>query len=398
MRWCFFGFQADGLYRSGILNLLGELAMASRQGEDDAIGMDGLDEDDHSWRIRKRLRSAGSGDDEREKCRFVVVRFEGVSGVKAMDPLKLTKILKNQVGAVNNAKVLDDGNLLIGCISEEQVVKAMKLHEVGKAKVAKVARVGSEGSKGVISGVPVSVQMTDLFRNLKEKCGAVQSAVRLTRGLEKKDTESILIQFSSKEVPTEVFVGFLRYRVREFVHKPLRCFKCQKFGHAARACSGTQTCARCGGAHEYGNCGVGVEPKCCNCGGAHSAAYWGCAVMKRESEIHNMKVKNKLSYAEAVKRVDQTNGAVGTETAAVDRGAERVAVKAVELGWKEKLDLVVFITGVLSATAEVKWKSTTEKIRVITKVAVEHLGMVGLTWEVVRERLLGLAVSQEGAD
>lgn len=53
----------------------------------------------------------------------VVVRFEGEGGVKKTDPLKLTNIIKAQV-EVKYARVLGDGNLLIGCSSEKLMEKA----------------------------------------------------------------------------------------------------------------------------------------------------------------------------------------------------------------------------------------------------------------------------------
>lgn len=118
--------------------------------------------------------------------------------------------------------------------------------------------------------------------------------------LKKIETESVLVEFSTKDLPSEVYFGFKRYNVREYIQKPIRCFKCQKFGHVAKVCREERRCAKCGGDHEYGECGEKVNPKCCNCGWGHSAAYWGCEVMEREGEIHNVK----MSYAEALKRVE----------------------------------------------------------------------------------------------
>lgn len=51
----------------------------------------------------------------------------------------------------------------------------------------------------------------------------------------------------------------------------------------------------------------------------------------------------------------------------------------------KKIELVTFIAGVINSTAEVKSKN--EKIQLIVKAAVNHLGLVGLTWEEVREIL-----------
>ncbi len=49
----------------------------------------------------------------------------------------------------------------------------------------------------------------------------------------------------------------------------------------------------------------------------------------------------------------------------------------------DKRDLVTFIAGVINSTADVKSKN--DKIQLV-KAAVNHLGLIGLTWE-VRENL-----------
>lgn len=75
--------------------------------------------------------------------------------------------------------------------------------------------------------------------------------------------------------PKEVFYGFVRLSVREFVPKPLRYFNCQEFGHNAKVCKEKRRCARCSGDHDYGKCDMGVKPKCCSCRGEHSVAFGG---------------------------------------------------------------------------------------------------------------------------
>ncbi len=60
----------------------------------------------------------------------------------------------------------------------------------------------------------------------------------MTRGAEKTETESVLVEFETKVLPEETFFGFMKYRVREFIPKPMRCFNCQEFEHVAKVCKG----------------------------------------------------------------------------------------------------------------------------------------------------------------
>lgn len=302
-----------------------------------------------------------------------------------MDPLKLTKIIREKVGEVKYARILGDGNLLVGCNNEVQMEKAKKMSCVGKIKIVKVVRVGEKingGSKGMIYGIPLNVNMKELVENLRMKNRSVKSAVRMTRGVEKVETESVLVEFETKEVPKEVYYGFMRYSIREYVPKPMRCYNCQEFGHMANVCKGKRRCARCSGDHEYGKCGEEVRPKCCNCGGNHSMAFWGCEVMKKEVKVQQIKLKENISYVEAVKRTEQEKkNQSGESTKRVSREDHQEKKEK----WEEKKKMVTFIAGVINATAEVR--SKTERIQIIVKAAIHHLDMAGLKWEEVRDEL-----------
>ena len=104
-------------------------------------------------------------------------------------------------------------------------------------------------------------------------------------------------------MPSKVQMGYMCYPVREYIPHPLRCFKCQRFGHVAAQCRGKIRCSKCGSEHEYGQCGDNTELKCCNCGGRHSAAYGGCVKQKEAKEVQKYKITHKVSYAEAIKHI-----------------------------------------------------------------------------------------------
>lgn len=98
--------------------------------------------------------------------------------------------------------------------------------------------------------------------------------------------------------------------------------------------------------------------------------------MRRETEIQSVKRKDRVPYAEAVKRVEQTKrvneGNVRGEIATGIAWTQRQEHCREKREWEEKRDLVIFIAGVINATAEVK--SKTERIQIITKVARLKMG------------------------
>lgn len=82
------------------------------------------------------------------------------------------------MGEIKYAKLLRDGNLLIGCNLE---VKLMGVCIVKVKNAARVGKRGVNGSKGVIVGVQVTVSMQDLVENLKLRNGEVKGVRGMTK-------------------------------------------------------------------------------------------------------------------------------------------------------------------------------------------------------------------------
>lgn len=106
--------------------------------------------------------------------------------------------------------------------------------------------------------------------------------------------------------------------------------------------------------------------------------------MKQENHIQKVRVEKKISYAEAVRvmRVSEQVNVNPGQGASQDQGVTRLNTNTMVI---DKMALVTFIAGVINTTADVRSKQ--EKIRLIVKAAINHLGLVGLTWEEVRDNL-----------
>ncbi|GFX31594.1 uncharacterized protein TNCV_688421 [Trichonephila clavipes] len=100
-----------------------------------------------------------------------------------------------------------------------------------------------------------------------------QGVIQVRRITIKKDnlvipTKHLILTFNRPTLPTTIKAGYLNCKIRPYIPNPLRCFRCQRFGHSQTSCRGQLTCSRCASAgHSSTDCTL--EPKCINCSQSH---------------------------------------------------------------------------------------------------------------------------------
>ena len=115
----------------------------------------------------------------------------------------------------------------------------------------------------------------------------------------------VLITFDGSLLPARVFIGCLSFQVRPYQRPPLRCFKCQRFGHMAASFRGNRHCAICGEDHDTLKCEQ-LASKCCNCGGNHLASYKECGHFLKARQVQEVRDQHKISYAETLKKMERS--------------------------------------------------------------------------------------------
>ncbi|XP_023238545.1 uncharacterized protein LOC111637304 [Centruroides sculpturatus] len=115
-------------------------------------------------------------------------------------------------------------------------------------------------------------------------------------------TKHLILTFRKPTLPSFVTAGYLRCPVHQYIPNPLRCFKCQRFGHSQTSCRGKSLCAQCGvEGHQGTECTT--TPCCVNCKEAHTAYSRKCPTWKREKEIQRVKTVNNIPYPEGRRMV-----------------------------------------------------------------------------------------------
>ena len=128
-------------------------------------------------------------------------------------------------------------------------------------------------------------------------------------------TKHVILAFASTKLPSSIKAGYLQYAIRPYIPNPLRCFKCQRFGHSKTSCRGKLFCGRCSAeGHESINCTESYH--CINCKEAHPSYSRTCEKWKFEKEIQTVHTKQNFSYSEARKIIESRTPIVGTSYAA----------------------------------------------------------------------------------
>lgn len=240
--------------------------------------------------------------------------------------------------------------------------------------------------RGVIYGIPTDVPAEKIKSCIEGSKVVGAKRLQYVKNKERLDSLSVMLQFDEERMPERIKIGYVSYPVRPYVPPPLRCFKCQKYGHVSAVCRGNLRCARCSGEHEYGKCDVGAKVKCCDCGEEHSAGIGGCIAHKHAVKIQNVRIAEGLTYAEAAQKAkqhEQTKGEMRiqdrNESALVQDNTNE---EKLEIG---KIEFVSFVAEVINCSAQSE--SRTERIKIIIRAAERYLDVAGVTLEKINDML-----------
>ncbi|XP_071055015.1 uncharacterized protein [Onthophagus taurus] len=234
--------------------------------------------------------------------RFLVVKALNGLSFDKLSPFVLQKQLYGLFGEFKSIKKTRKG-LLVETASAVQAKRVLVTKRIGNIDVKVNPHRALNTSKGI-------VYCPDLLNCSLEEIQAElmrQGVIDVRRIKSKRegvlsDTPNHILTFNSPILPKKVKAAYYSLDVRLYIPAPMRCFKCQRY--TSLRCEAEQICV-CGKAiHEGRPCEDSLV--CVNCGGPRSARSRSCPVFKKESAIQEMKTKDKLSYLEAKRRLQQT--------------------------------------------------------------------------------------------
>ena len=126
-------------------------------------------------------------------------------------------------------------------------------------------------------------------------------------------TNNIVLTFDTADLPSAITVGYTRVSVRTYVPNPMRCFRCQRFGHTKLRCRNRPVCAKCSSPDHLDEECNSDTLRCVNCGNTqppHASFSRSCPAYLKEKEINAIKATRNVSFREARDMYNQSHPAV----------------------------------------------------------------------------------------
>ena len=268
-------------------------------------------------------RAARSGDNvrtmefntlfgEKKFISFYSVKPTGDADLTKLNMFKVDKSIRDQIGTCR--KISEDyanKSWTVEVVSEDQGIKLMKMKKLVKEVITVVPHERHNQSQGVITcSLLKGYSDEDITEGLSEH--GVIACRRIIKGMKSPNpdpTSTLILTFGSATPPSVIKIRTgLQERVRPYIPLPMRCYKCQNYGHTGTKCRKPfPICARCGTvssrSHDTDSCQRPVN--CYHCKESHSVSSKSCPRFLIEKEIIALKTKEHLTFAEARARVNR---------------------------------------------------------------------------------------------
>ncbi|GFN98583.1 RNA-directed DNA polymerase from mobile element jockey [Plakobranchus ocellatus] len=196
---------------------------------------------------------------------------------------------------------LGSGDLIVELKSNDQAKKLGAIATFLDIPVTVSPYKSLNSSKGVIRSRDLRCCLEEEM--VEELSGVTQARrIKVRRGEDKIQTDTVVLTFDSPKPPSRIRAGYLTLDVRPYVPLPMRCYKCQRYGHGKDRCKKpAAVCVRCDkDGHVERDCLA--DPHCVNCRD-HTASSKTCPKFLEEQAILRYKAENGGTFQQARKAV-----------------------------------------------------------------------------------------------
>ena len=185
-------------------------------------------------------------DDGNSFSRFLVITANNHEPIK-FSIFAIQKLLKCAVGDVANAKKLANGSILLEVVSKQQEKNALAMKMWVDIPISVTPHRSLNSSRGVIRCREFrDCDDTEVLDALRSQGVFEVKHIFTKRNGNNEPTNTFILSFNTPTPPKSVKAAYMKVVVEPYIPNPLRCFKCQKFGHGKNNCNRSAVCSKCG--------------------------------------------------------------------------------------------------------------------------------------------------------
>jgi hypothetical protein len=268
--------------------------------------------------------------------------------------LTVKSFMKQHFNGTRVAKPTKEGKLILQAVSKHVGLQACKVKEfpLSPGKSCKIAILPMESMNHKVCSIYgrelLTLTVEEIEQELRnQKIIKVERAQTMKEGILTPNGLHILT-FDAIDVPNDVYIGYMRYNLRTYYPRPLRCSRCCIFGHSKKRCNAEkEACRNC---DKEPHIGTNCEKKYCrNCKKyTHCSFDKECPIFEMEVAIVRIKIDKNISYGQAraflEKEMNRSTESYensifeNLQRAARERAAESEAVKAAIIQNQREID------------------------------------------------------------
>ncbi|GFW94257.1 uncharacterized protein TNCV_1979971 [Trichonephila clavipes] len=237
-----------------------------------------------------------------EHARFLILSLPN-NEMSQKSPFAIQKAIQGISGEPKSVKKLRSGDLLIETSSALQTKSFLLTKPFLNFSLTVNLHRSLNSCRGVISETDLlCASKAEILEGLSDQGVTQVRRIKIKKDSSFFPTKHLILTFNIPKLPSTIKAGYLNYKIRPYIPNPLRCFKCQRFGHSQTSCHGQLTCSRCASVgHSSTDCTL--KPKCINCSQLHSTDSKLFPKWKIEKQIQEIKTNKNISYFEARKLI-----------------------------------------------------------------------------------------------
>ncbi|GFV04574.1 putative adenylate cyclase type 3-like protein [Trichonephila clavipes] len=232
--------------------------------------------------------------------KFIVLHATDNRKLSNASPFLVSKAVQGSAASVKSIKKIPSGDLLIETATQAQSINLLQCTNLSNIPITATPHKTLNSSKGVIY-CPDLIPLPDSEIEEELASQGVEAVKRITSIKEGKTITSplFILTFSKHTLPENILIGYLNIKIRPYIPNPLRCFRCQSYGHGTASCRGVATCNKCSSTEHDNEAYTTEHRKCANCKGEHAAYSKICPKWQQEKEIQrDIGTQTEISHIE----------------------------------------------------------------------------------------------------